>query len=139
MIAAGDDHAPEHIAWMQLGPKRKSVTFLDNMWTKAAIHIFKTHKPNSAALSHAQHRLHPPHLRPRLHGQPHRPRLRGRLVGDLVKAVEDSGLRDSTTFIIATDHGFKKVTKIILPNVELKKAGLARASAPPSPPAMPTP
>ena len=36
MIAAGTV-TPEHIEWMQLGPKRKSVTFLDNMWTKACL------------------------------------------------------------------------------------------------------
>jgi predicted AlkP superfamily pyrophosphatase or phosphodiesterase len=53
-----------------------------------------------------------------------------RLVGDLVQAVNESGLRDQTTIIVATDHGFKKVTKICQPNLVLKKAGLAQGLGP---------
>jgi predicted AlkP superfamily pyrophosphatase or phosphodiesterase len=53
-----------------------------------------------------------------------------RLVGDLVQAVDECGLRDRTTFVIATDHGFKKVTKFIHPNVALKQAGLVQALGP---------
>jgi predicted AlkP superfamily pyrophosphatase or phosphodiesterase len=50
-----------------------------------------------------------------------------RLVGDLLQSIEASGLRDKTTVIVTSDHGFKKVTKISLPNVVLKKEGLVRA------------
>ena len=129
MIAAGEIK-PRDIAWMQLGPQRKSVTFLDNMWTKAAIHIFKTHKPN-LLLYHTLNTDSTHHTYgPGSMASATALAYADRLVGDLVKAVEDSGLRDSTTFIIATDHGFKKVTKIILPNVELKKAGLAQGLGP---------
>jgi predicted AlkP superfamily pyrophosphatase or phosphodiesterase len=56
--------------------------------------------------------------------------LADRMVGDLVKSVEEAGLRDKTTFVITTDHGFKKVTKYVFPNVVLKKAGLVRAFGP---------
>ncbi|MCB1277276.1 alkaline phosphatase family protein [Prosthecobacter sp.] len=129
MIAAGKIK-PEHIAWMQLGPQRKSVTFLDNMWTQAAIHIFKTHKPN-LLLYHtlntdATHHSYGPGSMASHTALAYADRL----VGDLIKAVDESGLRDKTTFVIATDHGFKKVTKIILPNVVLKKAGLAQGIGP---------
>lgn len=129
MIAAGTIK-PEHIAWMQLGPQRKSVTFLDNMWTKAAIHIFKTHKPNLLMFhtlnTDATHHAYGPGSMPSYTALAYADRL----VGDLIKAVDESGLRDKTTFIIATDHGFKKVTKIILPNVALKQAGLAQGIGP---------
>lgn len=129
MIAAGEIK-PEHIAWMQLGPQRKSVTFLDNMWTKAAIHIFKTHKPNLLMFhtlnTDSTHHAYGPASTASFTALAYADRL----VGDLVKAVEESGLRDRTTFIIATDHGFKKVTKTILPNVALKKAGLAQGLGP---------
>jgi predicted AlkP superfamily pyrophosphatase or phosphodiesterase len=47
-----------------------------------------------------------------------------RLVGDVLKAVEDAGLKDKATVVIATDHGFKKVSKVIYPNVVLRKAGM---------------
>lgn len=129
MIAAGLI-TPEHVQWMQLGPKRKSVTFLDNMWTKAAIHIFKTHKPNLLMYhtlnTDATHHTYGPGSMASFTALAYADRL----VGDLVKAVEESGLRDRTTFIIATDHGFKKVNKIILPNVALKQAGLAQGLGP---------
>lgn len=121
---------PEHIEWMQLGPKRKGVTFLDNMWTKAAIHIFKTHKPNLLMYhtlnTDSTHHTYGPGSSASFTALAYADRL----IGDLVQAVEESGLRDKTTFIIATDHGFKKVNKIILPNVALKKAGLAQGLGP---------
>lgn len=129
MIAAGLIK-PEHIEWMQLGPKRKGVTFLDNMWTKAAIHIFKTHKPNLLMYhtlnTDSTHHTYGPGSSASFTALAYADRL----IGDLVQAVEESGLRDKTTFIIATDHGFKKVNKIILPNVALKKAGLAQGLGP---------
>jgi predicted AlkP superfamily pyrophosphatase or phosphodiesterase len=46
------------------------------------------------------------------------------LIADVVKAVEDAGMKDKATFIIATDHGFKKVSKVVYPNVVLRKAGM---------------
>jgi predicted AlkP superfamily pyrophosphatase or phosphodiesterase len=129
MIAAGTI-TPEHIEWMQLGPKRKSVTFLDNMWTKAAIHIFKTHQPN-LLLYHtlntdATHHTYGPGTMASHTALAYADKL----VGELIQAVEESGLRDRTTFLIATDHGFKKVSKYVYPNVVLKKAGLATALGP---------
>lgn len=129
MIAAGEV-TPQDIAWMQPGPQRKSVTFLDNMWTKAAIHIFKTHKPNFMMFhtlnTDSTHHTYGPGSMASFTALAYADRL----VGDLIKAVDDSGLRDRTTFIIVTDHGFKKVSKIILPNVVLKKAGLAQGLGP---------
>lgn len=129
MIAAGLIK-PEHIDWMQLGPQRKSVTFLDNMWTKAAIHIWKTHKPNLLLFhtlnTDATHHTYGPGSMASHTALAYADRL----VGDLVQAVDESGLRDRTTFIISTDHGFKKVSKICLPNVALKKAGLAQGLGP---------
>lgn len=129
MIAAGKIK-PEDIAWMQLGPQRKGVTFLDNMWTKAAIHILKTHKPNLLMYhtlnTDSTHHTYGPGTSASFTALAYADRL----VGDLIHAVEESGLRDRTTFIITTDHGFKKVSKIVLPNVVLKKAGLAQGLGP---------
>ena len=129
MIAAGTIK-PEHIAWMQMGPQRKSVVFLDNMWTAGAIHIWKTHKPN-LLMYHTLNTDSTHHTYGPGSGASYTAlSYADRLVGDLVKAVDESGLRDGTTFIIATDHGFKKVTKICLPNLVLKKAGLAQGLGP---------
>lgn len=129
LVAAGV-MTPEHLAWMQMGPQRKGVTFLDNMWTKAAIHIFKTHKPNLLMYhtlnTDGTHHQYGPGTMASYTALAYADRL----VGDLLQAVDESGLRDKTTIFIATDHGFKKVTKIIYPNVALKLAGLARGLGP---------
>lgn len=129
LIAAGVIK-PEYIEWMQLGPQRKSVTFLDNMWTRAAIHIFTQHQPNLLMFhvlnTDATHHTYGPGSMASFTALAYADRL----IGDLVEAVDKSGLREKTTFVIATDHGFKKVTKICLLNVALKKAGLAQGIGP---------
>lgn len=48
-------------------------------------------------------------------------------VADLVRATEEAGIRDKTTFVITTDHGFITYTKAINPNVRLRKEGLVKA------------
>ena len=129
LIAAGV-MKPEFISWMQLGPQRKNVTFLDNMWTKAAIHIFQKHQPNLLMFhvlnTDATHHTYGPGSMASFTALAYADRL----IGDLVQAVEASGLRDKTTFFISTDHGFKKVTKLVYPNVALKLNGLAQGIGP---------
>jgi predicted AlkP superfamily pyrophosphatase or phosphodiesterase len=129
MIAAGVATA-EEIGWMQMGPNRKGVAFLDSMWTRAAIHMFETHRPN-LLLYHTLNTDYTHHI----YGPGSGPgrtalELSDRLLGDLIDAVDRSGLREKTTIVVATDHGFKKVTKFIQPNVALKKEGLARGLGP---------
>ena len=129
MIAAGVA-TEEEIGWMQMGPNRKGVPFLDSMWTSAAIHMFETHRPN-LLLYHTlntdySHHMHGPRSGPGFTAL----ELADRLLGDLIDAVDRSGLREKTTIVVATDHGFKKVTQFVQPNVALKKAGLARGLGP---------
>jgi predicted AlkP superfamily pyrophosphatase or phosphodiesterase len=129
MIAAGVA-TEEEIGWMQMGPNRKGVAFLDSMWTRAAIHMFETHRPN-LLLYHTlntdyTHHMFGPRSGPGFTAL----ELADRLLGDLIDVVDRSGLRDKTTIVVVTDHGFKKVTKFIQPNVALKKAGLARGLGP---------
>lgn len=132
MIAAGA-FTPEKITWMQLGPQRKNVAWLDESWTRAAQFMVATHQPNLLLFhvlnTDATHHLYGPGSMASYTALAYADRL----VGDLVKTVEESGLRDKTTFFIATDHGFKKVTKIIRPNVALKNAGYASGLTPESP------
>jgi predicted AlkP superfamily pyrophosphatase or phosphodiesterase len=115
-----------HLDWMQLNGQRKSVTFLDNMWTRAAGEMFKKHRPN-LLLYHTLNTDSTHHTYgPGSMASATALAYADRLVGDLLKAIDESGLRDKTTIIVTSDHGFKKVTKIALPNVVLKKAGLVR-------------
>ena len=46
------------------------------------------------------------------------------LVGRVVKAVEDAGLRNKTAIFVTADHGFIAVTKTLRPNAILRKEGL---------------
>ncbi|HEV9035723.1 MAG TPA: alkaline phosphatase family protein [Puia sp.] len=47
-----------------------------------------------------------------------------RAIGDVLEAVERAGIQDSTTIIIAGDHGFSDIHSAIFPNVWLAKAGI---------------
>ena len=48
-------------------------------------------------------------------------------VADLVRATEEAGIRDKTTFIITTDHGFVTFTKSINANTALRKGGFVKS------------
>jgi predicted AlkP superfamily pyrophosphatase or phosphodiesterase len=42
----------------------------------------------------------------------------------LLDTVERCGLKEKTTVVVTTDHGFKRVSKLIRPNVILQREGL---------------
>jgi predicted AlkP superfamily pyrophosphatase or phosphodiesterase len=104
--------------------KGKNIAWRDMIWTEAACHIMRTHKPNlllfhlltTDAINHANG--------PGSNASHAAFGYVDRLVGDLLKSIEDAGLKDKATVVIATDHGFKKVAKIVYPNVVLRKAGM---------------
>ncbi len=121
---------PEQITWYLPGPQSKNVAWRDSTWTQAAIHIMQTHKPN-VLMYHTlntdaiHHRFGPGSW-----ASYTALAYADRLVGDLVEGINAAGLKDSTTYFISTDHGFKKVTRMIYPNVALKNAGLATGLGP---------
>ena len=53
-----------------------------------------------------------------------------RAIGDVLEAVELAGIKDSTTIIIAGDHGFSDIHSAIFPNVWLAKAGIFHPNNP---------
>lgn len=126
MIAKGIFTA-EDLTGFQAGPTSRNIAWRDDVWTKAAIHLFKEHKPNFLMYhtlnTDAVHHRYGPASWAGFTALAYADRL----VGDLLEAVEAAGLKDQTTFFIATDHGFKKVNKYVYPNVALKKAGLLKA------------
>ena len=129
MIAAGLI-TPEQIGWMEHRAGRKSLVWHDEMWTKAACFMIERHRPNlvlyhTLSTDWANH-MHGPGSEPSYSAFAYADRL----VGDVINAVERSGLRDKTTFIVMTDHGFKKVHHYLRLNVTLKNAGLAHAAGP---------
>lgn len=48
-------------------------------------------------------------------------------IGEIMDAVKDAGLENSTDFFIVSDHGFMSINRVISPNVLLAKAGLLTA------------
>ena len=115
----------KQMEWCKLGNAGKAQR--DYLYSRLACHIIKTKKPNFLALhlvtldsfEHA-HGRQVPEAYWAANDSDNR-------VADLVRAVDEAGLRDKTTFIITADHGFITYTKIINPNVMLRSEGLVRS------------
>ena len=107
--------------------RMRNIAWRDRQWTNAAIHILKTRKPN-LLLFHllttdsTNHTYGPGSMASyTAYG------YADQLIGQLLSALKESGLQDKTSIIVGTDHGFKKVSKLIYPHVALRKAGLLQA------------
>ena len=100
------------------------ITRRDQIWTDAALHILRTHKPrlmlmHLLTLDSVQHNYGPGSLAASsamafLDGQ----------VKRVVDGLESAGLLERTTVIVVSDHGFKVAPKVVRPNVLLRDAGL---------------
>jgi predicted AlkP superfamily pyrophosphatase or phosphodiesterase len=122
MIAAGTVSADDIRNWT----KGRTIVWRDDIWTKAATHIIEKHRPNlllyhtltTDAVNHANG--------PGSIASYTAYAYADRLIGDLLESLTRAGLRDRATIVVATDHGFKKVQKIVHTNVALRDAGLIR-------------
>ncbi len=122
MIAAGTVTADDIRNWT----KGRTIVWRDDVWTKAAMHIIEQHKPNlllyhlltTDAINHVNG--------PGSTASYAAYAYADRLIGDLLASLTRAGLRDRATIVVATDHGFKKVQKVIHTNVALRDAGLIR-------------
>ncbi len=115
-------------AGLELGPPKAGEDD-DVTRTRLAAFVLKKKKPNLlllhlAALDEAEHR--------------HGPRSAEAIatlessdarIGELLAAVKEAGLGDSTDVFIVSDHGFLPVEREINPNVLLAKAGLLQVDA----------
>jgi predicted AlkP superfamily pyrophosphatase or phosphodiesterase len=102
-----------------------NILFRDQIWTTAAVHLIREHKPNLLlfhllSLDAVHHEYGPGSLA----GLSAFAFLDG-CVARLIEAVHDAGMSEHTTFLIVSDHGFKRYTKQIRPAVALAAAGLA--------------
>jgi arylsulfatase A-like enzyme len=103
---------------------KSNILFRDQIWTTAAAYLIREHKPNLLlvhflSLDSVHHQYGPLSLAATsaiafLDG----------CVARLVEAVRVSGMADSTTFIVVSDHGFRKYTKEVRPAVAIAAAGL---------------
>jgi predicted AlkP superfamily pyrophosphatase or phosphodiesterase len=102
----------------------RNIVWRDEMWTAAAAHIIRRHRPNLMLfhllnLDSTQHRYGP--------GTPAAMTTMAHLdtqVARIVEAVDEAGLTARTTFFVVADHGFKTVKRQIRPNVAFAEAGL---------------
>ena len=128
MTAAGLFNA-EQVGWFH-GRNRKSMTWEDATWTRAACFIFEKHRPNLLLF----HLLNPDSTQhqygPGSAAAYTALAYADRLVGDLLDVVRPGDPARRTTVIVTCDHGFKKVAKVIYPNVLLKQAGLLATAGP---------
>jgi predicted AlkP superfamily pyrophosphatase or phosphodiesterase len=119
LVAAGA-LSPDDVASFGKHP----ITWRDEIWTKAAAHIFEKHKPNlllyhTLTTDSVQHRYGPKTL-----ASASALALADSRLGELLAAVDRAGLRDRTTVMVVSDHGFKTVNKQIRANVILRAKGL---------------
>ncbi len=96
----------------------------DESFGRMAAYIIRQYKPAFLAVhlpcvDHAEHMegRDGPTVRRAVAGADH-------AIGDMLEAIRQAGLSDSTTVIVTGDHGFVDIHSAVAPNVWLGKAGL---------------
>ena len=107
------------------------ITYRDEIWTQAAIHILQKHRPD-LLLFHllttdsSQHKYGARSL-----GAVSALALADARVGQLIEAVRAAGMLNTTTFLVVSDHGFHTATKLIRPAALLKERGIPNVAVVP--------
>jgi predicted AlkP superfamily pyrophosphatase or phosphodiesterase len=106
------------------GFRSRHIVLRDRIWTDAAAHIIRKHKPN-LLLFHLLN-LDTTHHRygPRTHAALTTMAHLDAQVKTVLNAIEDAGLTSRTTVIVVSDHGFKTVKRLIRLNAALADAEL---------------
>ena len=102
----------------------RNIVFRDHVWTSAAVHILKQHRPNLLLfhllnLDSTQHRYGP-----RTPAATTTMAHHDTQVAQIVRALDESGLMPRTTLFVVSDHGFKTVKRQIRVNAAFAGAGL---------------
>lgn len=99
----------------------------DEVWTEAACRVIRERKPRLLALHllnlDSIHHVHGPRTAPGYTAAA----LADAMVGRVLKALTEAGIRDETAVFLVSDHGFSKVEKTLRPNVLLRREGLLTA------------
>ncbi len=96
----------------------------DEIWTRATCLVIERRKPHLLLLhllntDGVQHRYGPQSpVTYRAFG------LADSYVGRVLKALDAAGVRERTSIFVTADHGFATVTRLLQPNVLLRRAGL---------------
>ncbi len=105
-----------------------NIVWRDQVWTKAAAHIIREHKPNLLlyhllSLDSTHHQYGPKNLAANAAIA-----FLDSCVAQVVEAVQQAGMTARTTFLVVSDHGFKGYTKQVRPAVALEAAGLGKSA-----------
>lgn len=111
--------------------RARSAPTKDQVWTAAALHVLRKRRPN-LMLFHllitdsTQHKYGPqsPAAYTAL-------ALADAHVQEILRALNDTGLKERTTVFLTADHGFETALKIVNPNVAFRNAGLLEVSTTP--------
>lgn len=102
----------------------------DLIWTRAAVHIMEKYHPNLFYFhllnTDANNHKYGPGSMASLTAYAYADTC----IRELLDALDRAELREKTTIIVVTDHGFKTAQKLIRPNVVLRQQGLIRAAGP---------
>ncbi len=108
---------------------KNSVVARDHIWTEAACHLIRTRKPN-LLLVHLLNVDYVHHtLGPQTAAGYTANAYADMCLARIVAALDDAGIRQQTTLIVVSDHGFMSTPKAIRPNVMLRQAGLLTVDA----------
>jgi predicted AlkP superfamily pyrophosphatase or phosphodiesterase len=98
----------------------------DEIWAEAACQVIRRRKPRLLALHllnlDSTHHRHGPKSPPGYTAAA----LADAMVGRILGAVEEAGLRDRTAVFVVADHGFSAVTRSLRPNAVLRREGLLK-------------
>ena len=96
----------------------------DRIWTQATCHVIRQRKPNLVL-------FHPLNVDGVHHKYgPQTPAgytavaLADMFVRDVLEAIDAAGIRETTTVLIVSDHGFMAIPQTLQPNVVLRQEGL---------------
>lgn len=122
MIASGEVPEDQIRSW-----GHEPITLKDDIWMRAAVHIIEKHKPNLLLLhllttDSVQHQYGAHTL-----AAATALILADRQIQRILDAVDRAGIREQTTVLVVSDHGFKSYHHLIRPNAILREKGLLRA------------
>jgi predicted AlkP superfamily pyrophosphatase or phosphodiesterase len=99
----------------------------DEIWTEAACQVIRRRKPRLLALHLLNLDSTHHQFGPESHPGYTAAALTDALVGRVLDALDDAGIRDQTAVFLVADHGFAQVTKSLRPNALLRREGLLKA------------
>lgn len=102
----------------------QSAASRDQIWTAAAVHVIKKHKPNFLLV----HMLITDSIHHKYGAQSPAGytavALADAQLAAILRALEEAGIAERTTVFVVSDHGFERALKLVQPNVLFRKAGL---------------